>query len=129
MHGSPAAPVWEYLSDARAAAASFPHFATPWCLVGHTHLPVIYELEGGVCRSRDFPADVAFPLAGRRLIINPGSVGQPRNGDPLASYCLYDAAGQSIIRRRVAYDIGLTQARMRALGLPPPLAARLSYGV
>jgi diadenosine tetraphosphatase ApaH/serine/threonine PP2A family protein phosphatase len=68
-------------------------------------------------------------LAESRLIINPGAIGQPRDGDPRASYAVYDSESRSITHYLVPYDIGATQAKMMAHRLPPSLARRLSYGV
>jgi len=68
------------------------------------------------------------PLGSRRFVANPGSVGQPRDGDPRAAYCLLDTEKRLLSFHRVAYDIELTQAKMRAVGLPKYLAQRLSEG-
>jgi diadenosine tetraphosphatase ApaH/serine/threonine PP2A family protein phosphatase len=129
-HGSPRHPIWEYLLDTSIAKYSFAHMRTTLCLVGHTHVPVIF---------RDVPdsdrCDLLFPPEGRQVqldetpcIVNPGSVGQPRDGDPRAAYLLLDTASRIIEHRRVAYDIAATQAKMREIGLPEALAARLEHG-
>ena len=73
--------------------------------------------------------DSVLALAENRLIINPGGVGQPRDGDPRASYAIYDDEARSISHYRIPYDIDATQARMLEYGLPNRLAARLSYGI
>lgn len=123
VHGSPRSPLWEYLLAAAAAQACFPRFTTRYCLVGHSHIPLLFR-EGGTTTA--LPA--VLPLGPERLIINPGGVGQPRDGDPRASYALYDDEKQTIYHRRVDYDIAATQRRMIACDLPDQLAIRLSLG-
>lgn len=128
VHGSPRQPIWEYILDETVAAANFPLFDTPFCLVGHTHVPVIYAETGGRPLALLPPENEPFALSGQRLIINPGSVGQPRDGDPRASYALLDTDALTITYRRVEYPIEATQQKMVAAGLPPRIIARLSYG-
>jgi len=130
VHGSPRQPVWEYILDRFVAHDNFPFLDTPYCLVGHTHMPVIYHLAGPNGDVREEPPDYAGPrrLAGQRLIINPGSVGQPRDNNPAAAYALLDTDTDTWEYQRVAYDIFATQSRMRAARLPERLAARLGYG-
>ncbi len=131
-HGSPRHPIWEYIIYPSTAEASFQHFDTPYCLAGHTHTPVIFRLV----RSDDTTEvealtpglNEARPLQGERLIINPGSVGQPRDGDPRASYALLDDEAMTIEHRRVAYPLQKTQAKMMEYGLPLRLVLRLGYG-
>lgn len=132
VHGSLRDPVMEYLINEPAALATFALMATPFCLVGHSHYPIVWtENEHG--------ADVALldetaPLtlsAEQRVIVNPGSVGQPRDGDWRASYLLYDSgAGEAgtLSLRRVEYDIATAQRKIRAAGLPESLADRLARG-
>ena len=131
-HGSPRDPVWEYLLDTEAAAASFSHFATPLCFVGHTHQPVVYTgaEEDGEC-SAAIPTDqlVLKLQPNKRYIINPGGVGQPRDGDARAAFALYDADSRTVTFRRAAYNIRRTQTLMLDNGLPEILAARLSFGL
>jgi len=128
VHGSPRLPIWEYLFDVTVAKCSFDYFDTPYCLVGHTHRPAVFELARGHCVKLDFRDGELIELDDRRLILNPGSVGQPRDGDPRASYSIYDIEAATLSLHRVEYDIQLTQSRMRAAGLPEVLARRLSYG-
>ena len=134
-HGSPRNPIYEYILTPSVALANFAYFRTPYCLVGHTHLPVIYYLpedeqeERPVCRPLAPSLEYQIALAGpHRLILNPGSVGQPRDGDPRASYALFDAEEEIWTYRRLAYSFETTQARMRAADLPERLIARLAYG-
>jgi predicted phosphodiesterase len=127
-HGSPRQPVWEYILDRFIAQENFPFVSTPYCLVGHTHMPVIYQQsEDGV---HEEPPNYSEPryLNGERLIINPGSVGQPRDSNPDAAYAMFDTDSALWEYRRVAYDIVETQTRMRAARLPERLVIRLAYG-
>ena len=88
VHGSPRYPVWEYISNHSVALANFSHFDTTYCLVGHTHVPAIYRLgePPTFCDSLTLPENEPVPLGEECLLINPGAVGQPRDGDPRASY-------------------------------------------
>lgn len=124
VHGSPRHPIWEYLLSPYEAEANFQYFNTQFCLVGHSHIPFYIE-EGGKMLK---PLPPRLPLKKNRLIINPGGVGQPRDGDPRASYIIYDDQEQAIYYFRIPYDVQSTQRRMIELGLPMPLALRLSYG-
>lgn len=129
-HASPRQPVWEYILDAYTAAVNFMYLPTPFCFVGHTHVPVVYEeREQGVISTHVPEYDYPIHLdATTRLIINPGSVGQPRDSDPRAAYGVLDTEEMTWQFRRVSYPIPKTQMRMREYGLPERLAARLSYG-
>jgi len=129
-HGSPRAPIWEYLIYSNVAKASFAHLTTPICLVGHTHLPVIFRDVPGTpqCQAVHPPEDTPLILDDEHYIINPGSVGQPRDGDARAAYAVLDTETHTIIYRRVAYDIAETQQKMRAVGLPRRNIERLSVG-
>lgn len=129
-HGSPREPVWEYILEPLIAALNFPHFETPYCLVGHTHQPVIYEQV-----SESGETEAILPnyrkkrqLNGRRQIINPGSVGQPRDQNPAAAYALLDVDHNVWEHRRVPYDIEAVQKRMRAYDMPERLITRLEHG-
>lgn len=129
-HGSPREPVWEYILEPRVAALNFRHFETPFCFVGHTHQPVIYEAQENAGRVAMMLPDAGQrrPLNGRRQIINPGSVGQPRDQNPQAAYTLLDVPAGIHEHRRVAYDVAAVQARMRRHGLPERLVRRLEHG-
>ncbi len=134
-HASPRQPIWEYIHSVGLAQANFSHFDTPFCIVGHTHVPRIYRLanndatERPVCTAHAPVYDSDISLAGNhRLIINPGSVGQPRDSDPRASYAFLDTEEQVWRFRRIPYNYEITQADMRKAGLPERLIARLAYG-
>ncbi len=132
VHGSPRHPIWEYVLDPEVARENLAYFSTLTCLVGHSHVPLVYREAG----HRQGPAQQPEPIVGEpfsyravRAIVNPGSVGQPRDGDPDASYILLDSGEATIEFRRVPYPVRDTQQRIRAAGLPPRLAARLAYGL
>jgi len=129
-HGSPRHPIWEYLFHVEIARINFQYFETRICLVGHTHVPVIFWLRSDTsrCEIVPMPENVRVQLAEGRYIINPGSVGQPRDGDPRAAYMLIDTETLVIEPRRVAYDIAQTQEEMRQAGLPARNIARLDLG-
>lgn len=128
VHGSPRDPVWEYITDPAVAAAQLDELTTPYCLFGHTHVPVAYrESRKGMDTVRTRSGDVVV-LDDRRALLNPGSVGQPRDGIPTASWLLLDTDALTATWHRTAYDIGQTQASMRAAGLPSRLIARLAVG-
>ena len=128
VHGSPRDPVWEYVVNVAAAIASFMHFDTNWCLVGHSHVPFLCTPEEDGAKFVDFPLDSPITLGEDRVIVNPGGVGQPRDGDPRASYAIYDSDLSTITHHRAAYDIPRTQSKMKEHGLPEFLATRLEQG-
>jgi diadenosine tetraphosphatase ApaH/serine/threonine PP2A family protein phosphatase len=131
VHGSVVSPIWEYLLDTGAAAASFERLETPHALIGHSHVPLMFVAEGnGRVGGQLLHPGPAFDLAGARRILNPGSVGQPRDGDPRASYAVVERHDDRVTfqLRRVPYDVAATQERMRQAGLPPSLIARLAAG-
>jgi diadenosine tetraphosphatase ApaH/serine/threonine PP2A family protein phosphatase len=129
-HASPRESVWEYVLDAAIAHLNFSHFSTTICLVGHTHVPIIFELDESPqrCKTSVPPFSEPRPIGDSRAIINPGSVGQPRDGDPRASYAILDLEDMTWDHRRVTYPIEITQERMRARGLPHRLINRLEMG-
>ena len=129
-HASPRQPVWEYILDLDTAAANFDHFKTPYCLVGHTHVPVVFALDDEDNAVFPIMPDNKNPLLldDARCIINPGSVGQPRDRDPRAAYALLDLDTLSWQYRRVAYPVHQTQEKMRQVGMPPRLVERLEFG-
>jgi diadenosine tetraphosphatase ApaH/serine/threonine PP2A family protein phosphatase len=130
VHGSPREPIWEYILYPPIAQRNFEHLETPHCLVGHTHVPVAFRLdaEAGNLETEHLVEGRPLSLAPGRLIINPGSVGQPRDGDARASYAILDTEAGTLECRRVAYDIAEVQERMEEAGLPQRNVTRLSYG-
>lgn len=129
VHGSPRDPTWEYLTSPAAARASFEVLDTTHGLNGHTHIPLAFVLlDDRIETVRPAPGDTLV-LRGVRAIVNPGSVGQPRDGDPRASYLILDPEAGTVTWHRVGYAIDAVQAAMTAGGLPARLAARLAHGV
>jgi diadenosine tetraphosphatase ApaH/serine/threonine PP2A family protein phosphatase len=128
VHGSPRDPLWEYLVSIPVARASMAAFETRHCLVGHTHLPAAFREEAGRVASLAVGHGTRLQLDERRSILNPGSVGQPRDGDPRACAMLLDPGAGEVEWRRVPYDIPKAQASIRARPLPPLLADRLAAG-
>ncbi len=128
-HGSPRNPVWEYVLDQNTARQNFRSFKTNYCLVGHTHIPLAFHM---VPRGRLL--HFAFPPPGEpfmapvRAILNPGSVGQPRDHDPRAAYAIFEIETGIWTPMRASYDIRRVQRRIREAELPERHAARLSDG-
>jgi diadenosine tetraphosphatase ApaH/serine/threonine PP2A family protein phosphatase len=129
VHGSPFRPVWEYLLDTRSATFNFELFNTPYCFVGHTHLPVMYYLpDDRVTAQLMVPEHESQMVLAPRAILNPGSVGQPRDHDPRAAYAILDLTDYTWAWHRVSYDIAAVQERMRQENLPERHIARLAAG-
>lgn len=130
VHGSPREPVWEYIISTAVARENFTYFKTKYCLVGHSHMPLIFSYsEDGEFSSTGFTPGISLALGKSKLIINTGGLGQPRDGDPRASYAIYDSETKQVKLYRVAYDIRDTQDRMVAAGLPLRLVVRLNQGL
>jgi diadenosine tetraphosphatase ApaH/serine/threonine PP2A family protein phosphatase len=128
VHGSPRDPTWEYVLTTPEARANLAALATPCCLHGHTHVPAAWREEAGRVAPLSPRHGSVLPLDGRRLLLNPGSVGQPRDGDSRASAMVLDTGARRVTWHRVAYPIATTQADIRAAGLPDSLADRLADG-
>ncbi len=128
-HGSPRHPIWEYLLDAHSVSENFEFFEPPFCFTGHTHLPVIYHQDHPHPLARRIvPTPGLQVVLTPRMIVNPGSVGQPRDRNPDAAYALFDTETNLLIFRRVPYDIAAVQARMLAAELPQRHINRLDLG-
>jgi len=128
VHGSPREPLWEYVTSTGVAKANLDLLTSPIGLHGHTHVPVAWLDDDGnveLVRARD---QASLAVGGRRALVNPGSVGQPRDGEPSASYAILDPEAGQVRWHRVAYDIESVQVAMRAAGLPESLVSRLSAG-
>ena len=128
-HGSPRDPIWEYVLNMLSARLNFDHFDTPYCFVGHSHTQAMFqwnEQNDRVTLEVTKPGDV-MPLT-PRCILNPGSVGQPRDRDPRAAYAIYDSKAHTWEARRVEYNIAEVQERIRQASLPEKHAVRLSEG-
>jgi predicted phosphodiesterase len=128
FHGSPRDPVWDYVLSEQVAWLSFRATTARTLLVGHSHVALALRDEGDKGVSGGLaPAGTEVDLDGRWLL-NPGSVGQPRDGDARAAWLLLDVAGARASFRRVEYDIAATQREMKAARLPRALARRLVRG-
>jgi predicted phosphodiesterase len=128
FHASARDPVWEYVLSDEAALATFLLTTAPLLLVGHSHVALSIDFEGGMVAGGLAPEGSERQLGSSRLLLNPGSVGQPRDGDPRAAWLLLDFERMFGSFRRVAYPIERTQSEMREAGLPEALAARLAIG-
>jgi len=126
-HGSARDPVWEYILSDEAAAATLALSDHNIVLVGHSHVALEVTWKDDVLTGGLMAAGNEVPLEGR-ILLNPGSVGQPRDGDPRAAYLDLDLGARRATFRRVDYDIERTQAEMREAGLPEALAVRLTHG-
>lgn len=129
VHGSVRDPIEEYILDVETARASFGAAEFSICLVGHTHIPTVFEEAGTSVIGEPLLPDRPLLLRpDRRYIINAGSVGQPRDGDPRAAYLWLDLVAHQATLVRLEYPIARTQEKMMTAGLPPMLAERLAYG-
>ena len=129
VHGSERDPVWEYVTSVPVARASLAVLPTQLGLHGHTHVPMAWAERDGRVEAISPGSGSTFALTDSRALLNPGSVGQPRDGDPTASFLVIDDAAGVCTWHRVAYDIGVVQAAMRDAGLPQRLADRLPAGL
>ena len=128
FHGSARDPVWEYVLTDESALATFRLTEEPLVLVGHSHVALAVELQDELLDGGLAPDGTEHDLAGARWILNPGSVGQPRDGDPRAAYLVLDLEARRATFCRVDYDIAQTQAEVREAGLPEMLGLRLQLG-
>jgi predicted phosphodiesterase len=129
VHGSPAEPIFEYIVSTSIAAKNFSFYDTPYCLVGHTHVPLAFKKSDAGSSTITLSPGIGLVLSKHRTIINPGGVGQPRDGDPRASYAIYESEGSVLRLYRVPYDIDVTQEKMIRAGLPMSLVLRLQEGL
>ena len=128
FHGSPLDPVWDYVLSEAGALASLKLAQAPLVLVGHSHVALALAYADGVLAGGLTQAGDELDLSAARWLVNPGSVGQPRGGDPRASWLMLDLDAGRALFRRTAYPVERTQAELRAAGLPEALAARLAHG-
>jgi diadenosine tetraphosphatase ApaH/serine/threonine PP2A family protein phosphatase len=120
--------VWDYVLSEEFAVASLRATVAPVWLVGHSHIALALWLAGDQLDGGQAPAGTVLPLADRRSLLNPGSVGQPRDGDARAAWLLLDLDAATCAFHRTSYDIDGAQADARVAGLPETLAARLRLG-
>ncbi len=128
VHGSPSSQIFEYILTTDSAARNFTAFGERYCLVGHTHMPSVFMQEQRRVVPIELTPDTWLTLDETRMILNPGAVGQPRDGDPRASYAIFDSKDNRFYLYRVPYNIRATQDKMAKAGLPPQLILRLEVG-
>lgn len=129
FHGSPSGPVWSYVLTQNEVAEALALTNEPLLLVGHSHVALAASLNRDRLDFELAPAGMIADLARGRWLLNPGSVGQPRDGDPRAAYLMLDLDAGRAEFKRVDYEIERTQTEIRRLGLPEQLAARLAHGI
>ena len=129
VHGSPRDPVWEYVTSTPVARAAIAAMDTPHGLHGHTHVPIAYLEHDGHLETMSPGAGSVISFEHQRGLLNPGSVGQPRDGIPTAAWLLLDTTTGNGTWNRTAYDVGGVQRAMEGVGLPERLVARLAYGL
>jgi predicted phosphodiesterase len=127
-HGSLRDPLWEYVTNPKSAAASLALAKTSHCCAGHTHVPSLFRARSEGAQPGRVRYDTPYPLA-PRAFLNPGSVGQPRDGDPRAAYAVIDLAAGTVTFHRSTYRVAQTQQRIRERGLPSIFADRLAFGL
>ncbi len=121
----------QYIFDAEDASHALETATRPICLFGHTHLPVVFRRNPSVFDGflPEGPDDTLVQIeGGLNYLVNVGSVGQPRDGDPRAAFGIYDSEGPSVLIRRVEYPVQTAQRRILDAGLPASLANRLGIG-
>lgn len=127
VHSSPSEPsLWNYVLSPHEAWQEFRTFSERVCLIGHSHQPTVFFQKGEYCQQRQF--DDLNLVPNLRYILNVGSVGQPRDGDPRAAACIYDSKRNLVDLKRFAYDVRKTQEKMVKVKLPVYLADRLGLG-
>lgn len=130
VHGSPCDPLHEYMFGVSEALPNLKKMVKTVCFIGHTHSPACFNYMGGRIEAVEFNHGSHLELKeGFRYIINVGSVGQPRDGDPKSSVCIYDAEDFYVTLYRIKYDIKSTQSKILKTGLPEFLAYRLEQGI
>lgn len=130
VRGSPIDPIWEYVSSIEIAKESLSHLKTPHCMVGHLHVPIVFEFRQNQAGTGRLLVDNAsFALKGNRVIFNPGSIGHPRDQNALASYGVFDTRRNRITVHRVSYDVASGQKRMRLQGFQSKFIDRLASGL
>ena len=128
-HGSPRDPIWEYVMNTLVARINLAFFETSWCFVGHSHFQAVFQYHA---KADDLSIEVPrseeeYKLT-ERAILNPGSVGQPRDRDPRAAYAIFSPKAHTWEPRRVEYDIKSVQKLILDAGLPSRHAERLAGG-
>jgi len=130
FHASPRDPVWEYVLSALTAELCLDATGFRVSLIGHSHVALSFDRPEGMPASGSTRKEgELLDIGSGEWLINPGSTGQPRDGDPRAAYALYSPADRVVEFGRVAYDIGKAAAKILQAGLPEALAMRLFEGI
>jgi predicted phosphodiesterase len=128
-HGSPRDPLWEYVLNTLSARLNFDEFDTPSCFVGHSHIQCVFAMDAENDRvSLEATRPEAVLSLSPKMILNPGSVGQPRDRDPRAAYAIFDSTAETWQPLRVEYNVPEVQQRVREAGLPEKHAIRIAEG-
>lgn len=128
-HGSPRDPLWEYVLTTLTARLNFDHFDTPFCFIGHSHIQCIFQFNEANDRVTLKTVKLNHPITlTPRMMLNPGSVGQPHDHDPRSAYAIYETETRQWEARRVEYNVGEVQQRLREAGLPERHAVRIGEG-
>jgi predicted phosphodiesterase len=127
-HASIRDPIWEYVVNAEVARACLVKQKSELALIGHSHVPLALHLTAGTLRGGHAAGGSEYPLEERKCLLNPGSVGQPRDRDPRAAWLLLDLGQRVASFRRTDYDIVQAQGEIISAGLPQRLADRLAVG-
>lgn len=131
VHGSPRNPIWEYILDSYTARMNYEFFETQFCFIGHSHQPIVfrYRQMDGILPNWYIPINgEIFEFSNERVIMNPGSVGQPRDRDPRASFGMFDMENLTWTVHRVSYNIEKVQSQIQNAELPERNALRLTEG-
>jgi predicted phosphodiesterase len=128
-HGSPRDSIWEYIMNTLVARLNLDHFKTPWCMVGHSHFQAVFQYQAAIddLAIEEPKPGIKYKLL-ERAILNPGSVGQPRDRDPRSAYAIFRPKSKTWEPRRAEYDIPRVQKQIRDAGLPLRHAERLAGG-
>jgi diadenosine tetraphosphatase ApaH/serine/threonine PP2A family protein phosphatase len=129
VHGSPRDPLWEYILSADVAADNLAAQGGQHGLHGHTHVPIVWSRTDGRVGGETPEPGRSLTLTDDPVLLNPGSVGQPRDGIAGASYLILDTQAPTATWQRIDYDVEAVQARMRDAGLPRRLVERLALGL
>lgn len=127
VHGSPKQP-FEYITSLWEAEQAIPYLKTRFCLIGHSHIPMVATFEDEKKKIRYVKNRGRIALSNSTKFINPGSVGQPRDENPESSYMIYDSESNMVMNRRIKYDISKAQQKIIDAGLPKWLGDRLFKG-
>lgn len=129
VHGSPVNPIWDYVLDPLTAHDIMTLMEEDFCLVGHTHQPMVFNFNAQMSHpSWSIPHPGKPSRLVPRMMLNPGSIGQPRDRDPRSSYIILETDTMEFTQYRLEYDVQKTQQDMLSRNLPARMAHRLREG-